>query len=308
MVRDGVRPTMALCQIPLVWGMNQVTAHSPMREAMEELQKIEDQSGVVCGSIATCFPLADIPDMGASVYIATDRDPDRAQELADRLGAWIFARRADWHAPLPSTRQALKEAYDRGRFPAIFADRNDNPGGGALGDSTGVLQTFVEEGLEDACILYIVDPAAVHQCQQAGIGATLELEVGGKSSPIQGDPVPMRAEVVALADGRFFYEGPRNKGLEGCMGPSAYIRQGGIHVLLVSVREQPFGTAFSLTMGLDPRKMRYIGIKSTVHFRAGFESWAGAIYAVSEPGVNDPPGGGGAFKRLGRKLYPFDDI
>ena len=54
--------------------------------------------------------------------------------------------------------------------------------------------------------------------------------------------------------------------------------------------------------------MRYIGIKSTVHFRAGFEAWAGAIYTVNEAGVNDPPGGGAAFKRLGRKLYPFDDF
>ena len=79
-------------------------------------------------------------------------------------------------------------------------------------------------------------------------------------------------------------------------------------MLLVSEREQPFDTAFARTLGLDPRQMKYIGVKSAAHFRAGFESWAGVIYAVSEPGVNDPPGGGKAFHRLGRKLYPFDDI
>ena len=72
--REGLRPTMALHQIPLVWGLNQVTAHSPMREAIAELHRIEAQPGVICGSIATCYPLADIPDMGASVYIVTDND------------------------------------------------------------------------------------------------------------------------------------------------------------------------------------------------------------------------------------------
>ena len=308
MVREGVRPTLALCQLPLVWGMNQVTAHSPMREAMEKLEKIEALPEVVCASIATCFPLADIPDMGASVYVATDGDPARAQELADQLGTWIFARRADWHTFLPTTRQALEEAEKQGLYPAIFADRNDNTGGGAPGDSTGVLRTFLEAGLEDACILYIVDPEAVELCNKVGVGSTLELDVGGKSSPLQGQPVPMKAMVSTLSDGRFLYDGPRNKGLEGSMGPSAYIRQGGVHVLLVSRREQPFGPAFARTMGLEPQKMRYIGIKSTVHFRAGFESWAGAIYTVNEAGVNDPPGGGAAFKRLGRKLYPFDDF
>ena len=66
-LRDGIRPTMALHQIPLVWGMNQVTAHSPMREAIVELHRIEAQPEVICGSIATCYPLADIPDLGAAV-------------------------------------------------------------------------------------------------------------------------------------------------------------------------------------------------------------------------------------------------
>jgi microcystin degradation protein MlrC len=69
MVKEGLRPSMALHQIPMVWGMNQITAHPPMSEAIAELHRIEAQPGVVCGSIATCFSLADVPDMGASVYI-----------------------------------------------------------------------------------------------------------------------------------------------------------------------------------------------------------------------------------------------
>ncbi len=246
--------------------------------------------------------------MGASTYIVTDNDQDLAQKCADELGDWIFERRADWQTTRPTTREALEQAEAAGKFPAIFSDRNDNTGGGSAGDSTGVLRTFIDAGLSDACILYIVDPEAVKQCEQAGEGTRLELDVGAKSSPLQGEPVRMDVKVVKLSDGYFTYDGPRNAGLEGCMGPSAYIRQDGIHVLLVSMREQPFGPAFSRTMGLDPQKMRYIGIKSTAHFRAGFESWAGSIYSVNEPGINNPPGGASAFHNLGRKLYPFHDI
>jgi microcystin degradation protein MlrC len=171
-----------------------------------------------------------------------------------------------------------------------------------------MLQAFIEAKLEDACLLYIVDPEAVALCQRAGVGATLTLEVGAKSSPLQGKPVEMKAEVVALSDGCFHYAGPRNQGLEGCMGPSAHIRQEGVHVLLVSEREQPFDIAYSLTMGLDPRRMRYIGVKSAVHFRAGFEAWAGAIYTVSEPAVQNPDTQDLSYRRLGRKLYPLDDM
>ena len=90
----------------------------------------------------------------------------------------------------------------------------------------------------------------------------------------------MKVEVVALTDGEFLYDGPMYAGLSGNMGPSAHIVQDGIHVLLVSQREQPFDTALARTLGLDPRQMRYICVKSSAHFRAGFESWAGAIHVV----------------------------
>jgi len=307
-LKQGLKPTLALHQLPLVWGMNQITAHPPMRQAIEYLHEIESRPGVICGSIATCYPLADIPHMGASVYIATDDDQQLAQSLADELAAWLWERRADWQSPMPTTADILPEAEAAGRYPIIFADRNDNTGGGSPGDSTGVLETFLAAGLKDACVLYIVDPAAVEQCYEAGIGTELELEVGAKSTPLQGRPVKMKARVAALGDGRFTYEGPRNRGLEGDMGRSAHIVQDGVHVLLVSRREQPFGIAFSLTMDLDPRQMRYIGIKSAAHFRASFEPFAGNIYVVSEPSVHSAETLAGQFKNLGRKLYPEYDL
>lgn len=307
-LRHGLRPTMALHQLPLVWGMNQITSHPPMREAISELHAIEARPGVVTGSIATCFPLADIPDMGASVFITTDDDEELAQRYADELAGWIWERKEQWQNTCQPTRAFLKEAEAEGKYPVIFADRNDNTGGGAPGDSTGMLRTFIEEKLENACLLYIVDPEAIAECAKAGVGATVSLQVGAKSTPLQGNPVAMTAEVVALADGRFRYEGPRNQGLDGNMGPSAHIRQDGVHVLLVSHREQPFDTALARTLNMDPRKMRYIGLKSAGHFRTVYEPWAGNIYVVSEPNVHDPVLVKDQYTNLGRKLYPFDNI
>jgi microcystin degradation protein MlrC len=123
---------------------------------------------------------------------------------------------------------------------------------------------------------------------------------------LQGQPVLLQAVVMALSTGAFRYNGPIYAGLNGNMGPSAYIRQGDLHLVLVSQREQPYDTAFAQTLGLDPHQMRYIGVKSTAHFRAGFEAWAGAIYVVSEPGVHDIHNL--TFRRLGRKVYPYNDV
>ena len=307
-LRQGLRPEMALCRIPMAWGMNQVTAHAPMCEAIDYLHRIEARPGIVSASIATCFPLADIPDMGASVYVVADGDRAMAQEAADELGAWIYDRRADWQLAMPRTEELLPVVKEPGDFPVVFADRNDNPGGGAPGDSTGMLRAFLADELQDACILYVVDPETIAQCHQAGVGAQLEMMVGGKSSPLQGKPCRMDAEVVALSDGLFQYDGPMYAGLQGRMGLSAYIRQGGVHVILVSEREQPFDTAFARTLGLDPSAMRYIGVKSAAHFRAGFEEWAGTVHVVGEPGVHDMETAGLTFRHLGRNVYPFDNI
>lgn len=303
---EGLRPTMALHQIPMVWGMNQVTAHPPMREAIAELHRLEARPGVVCASIATCYFLADVPDMGASVYVVTDNDQPAAQRYADELGAWCYQRRADWHFYMPPTREALALAEAAGRYPVIFADMRDNTGGGSPGDSTGLLRTFLEGGLRDACVLNITDPEAVRQCQAAGVGAVLTLDVGGKSSPLQGEPVRMTVRVVALSDGRARFDGPMYAGLECNLGPSAHIVQDGVHVLLTTLREQPYDTAFARSLRLDLRQMRYIGVKSAAHFRAGFESWAGAIHVVSEPSVHNL--GHLPFKRLNRRLYPLGEL
>ena len=305
-LEGGLKPTMALYQIPMVWGMNQVTAHPPMRDAIAELHRVEAVPKVVCGSIAVCYFLADVPHMGSSVYVVTDDDYDLAQQHATELGQWAFDRRADWHYDLPTTQDALELAQANDLFPVIFADSRDNPGGGSPGDSTGMMQTFIDNDLQDACVLYMIDPEAIAQCHAAGVGATIALEVGAKSSPLQGKPIQLTAEVVAISNGNFHYDGPMYEGLAGNMGKSAYIRHKGVHIILVTVREQPFDTAFARTLGLDPRKMKYIGVKSTAHFRAGFEAWAGAIHLVNEPGVHNL--GNLPFKRLGRQLYPFDDI
>ena len=308
MVKEGLKPAMALCRIPLVWGMNQVTKHSSMSEAIGRLHELEKGEGIVCGSIATCYPLADVPDMGVSVYVVTEGDRALAKECADELGELIFERWKDWQLHRPSTKEAIEAADRLGKYPVNFADRDDNTGGGSPGDSTVMLTAFVDAGLNDACILYMVDPEAIDACTIAGVGSSLRLDIGGKSSQLQGVPVSLEVEVLTLSDGRFSYEGPMYAGLEGNMGPSAHVAANGLHILLVSGREQPFDTAFARSLGLDPTAMRYIGVKSAAHFRSGCESWAGAFFVVAEPSVHNPAGGSLAFKNLGRRVYPFDEI
>lgn len=286
-VRGEIQPVTAIHQLPLFWSTAcQVTAHPPMDEVLRQVHAMETRPGIVCVTIATGFPWANVPEVGSSVMVVSDGDKDLAQQAADELGHWIWERREQWHAPTLSVREALQRGEQTGRFPIIVADHADNTGGGSPGDSTEVLQTFLGMGLEDALILYLVDEAVAQQAHQAGAGSRIAISLGGKSSPVQGQPVETEAEVVAVSEGAFAYDGPMFAGLTGSMGTSAWLKIEGINVVVVTAREQPFDMAFARSLGIDCASMKYISVKSAAHFRAAFEPIAGSIYNIDAAGIH----------------------
>ncbi len=286
-VRGEIRPTMALHQLPMFWSTPcQVTAHPPMNEVIERVHQMERHPGVISMTVATGFPWADVPDAGSSVIAVTDNDPQLARTVADGLAGWIWENRQRWYAPPVSVRNALNQGEQLGDYPVILADHSDNTGGGSPGDSTEVLRTFLELGLTDALVLYMVDPEVAQQAHAAGVGSRIPISLGGKSSPVQGTPVEAEADVVALSDGAFAYDGPMFAGLTGSMGTSAWIKIDGVSVVVVSAREQPFDQAFARSMGIDCANMRYICVKSSAHFRAAFEPIAGSIHNIDAAAIH----------------------
>jgi microcystin degradation protein MlrC len=261
---------------------------------------------VITATISTGFPWADVPEVGPSVIVIADGDRGLAQTTADEFGQWIWEHRRRWHAPPMSVRDALAAGEAAGRYPIIIADHADNTGGGSPGDSTEVLRTFLDLGLTDALLLYLVDPDAAAQAHTAGAGATIDVRLGGRSHPVQGPPVECRAEVVALSDGPFAYDGPMFAGLTGSMGTSAWLRVGGVNMVVVTAREQPFDMAFARGLGIDCRRMQYIALKSAAHFRAAFEPIAGSIYNVDAAAIHTHDFTKLPHKKRTRRVYPVE--
>ncbi|MFT7638917.1 MAG: microcystin degradation protein MlrC [Pirellulaceae bacterium] len=287
MIRGELRPVMELRQLPLFWSTPcQVTAHPPMDEVIRRVHELEQRDGILSVTVATGFPWADVPDVGASVIVVANHDRSLARSAADELGDWLWENRHQWHCPPVSLREALQRGEAEGKYPVVLADHADNTGGGAAGDSTEVLRTFIELGLKDAVILYIVDPAVAERAHAAGVGNRIAVDVGGKSDPRQGSPVPMNAEVMAVSDGDFVYDGPMYAGLTGNMGRSAWLRQDGISVVVVTACEQPLGPAVARTLGIDCASMKYICVKSAAHFRASFEPFAGSIINIDTEAIH----------------------
>jgi len=306
-VRGEPRPVMALRQLPLFWSVPcQVTAHPPMDEVIRRVHELEQREGILSATVATGFPWADVPDVGASVIVVANEDESLAKTAADELGSWIWENRHRWYHPPLSVREALRQGEAASRYPIILADHADNTGGGAPGDSTEVLRTFLDIGVQDAVILYIVDSEVTEQAHTAGVGNRISVQVGGKSHPVQGPPVPMDAEVMAFSEGDFTYDGPMYAGLTGNMGRSAWLRQEGVSVVVVTAREQPLGPAFARTLGIDCASMKYICVKSAAHFRASFEPIGGSIINVDADAIHTHDFTKLTYKNRRRKVFPVE--
>lgn len=306
-LQGNVRPVTVLRQLPLFWSTtSQVTAHPPMDDVLRRVHALEQRPGLLAVTISTGFPWADVPDVGASVIVVADGDRALAEQTAEELAGWVWDNRERWYAPPVTVADALARGEAAGRYPIILADHADNTGGGAPGDSTEILQTFLDRGLQDAVVLYIVDPEAAGLAHAAGVGVKLSLPVGGKSAAIQGPPVVMQAEVMALSDGDFTYDGPMYAGLTGNMGCSAWLKQGGVSVVVVTAAEQPLGPAFAKTLGIDCRAMKYIAVKSAAHFRASFEPFAGSIINVDSRAIQTHEFHKLPHKNRTRKVFPVE--
>jgi microcystin degradation protein MlrC len=279
-VTGRTRPVMAAFDCRMV-GMFRPTAQ-PVRGFVDQLIAHEGRDGILSLSFAHGFPWGDVADVGAKILAIADGDPEKAQTAARHFGEMLFGMRKDAAPRFLSIDAALDVALEiPPDGPIVIADGADNPGGGAAGDSTFFLRRVVERGMEGVALGYFWDSIAVRFCTEAGIGAVLNLRIGGKCGPSSGVPVDLTVTVMGLAPDvtQVFGEAPV------AMGASAWVRSGGIDIILISLRTQTFHPCGMAALGLDPRSCRIIVVKSFQHFQAGFAPIAREILFATTPSV-----------------------
>ena len=259
------------------------TPDEPMRSFVRRIRDAQSHPGVLMVSANHGFEGSDTPFMGASVVVTTDDDDALADRVADEVAndflSTIVAN--SWSGL--GVNAAIDEALRSPVGPVVIADRSDNAGAGAASDSTYILAALIERRITDAALGMIWDPMAVRACHDAGVGARLELRIGGKAGRLSGAPVDAEAEVTSVridAVQALFGQGPPREPL----GESAAIRIGGIDVVLSSRRQQVFSPHCFTEHGIDPTQRRVVVVKSMQHFMGGFAPIAAMVVRCDGPG------------------------
>jgi microcystin degradation protein MlrC len=283
----------------------------PMRGLLAMARAEEARDPRLTVSVMGGFPMADIADAGLSV-IVVDRDGDRARAsaAAERLLDAAWERRDGFvyvHRPIVD---ALAEAATIGEGPVILLDHADNCGSGGTQDVMGVLAAVLDAGLEDVAVATIRDGEAVRRMIAAGPGATVTLDLGGRTAMpavgLEGRPLTLTGKVRAITDGEWRITGPMYTGVRVQMGPTAVLDTGRVQIVITTNSHEPWDPGVFRSVGIEPTAKRYLLLKSRIHYRAGFQDMATATLTLDGEGVTTSDNQKLNYVKLRRPIYPLD--
>jgi microcystin degradation protein MlrC len=279
------------------------TTRDPGRALVQRMQSLEGRDGILSVSMIQGFATGDVPDMGSKVLVYADGDQAKAQRLARELADEVIGLRDQLMVRYLDVDTALDRALAADGGPIVLADRSDNPGSGASGDSTFILRRLLERGITHAALGPLWDPIAVRIAFDAGVGARIALRIGGKTGPLSGDPVDAECTIRALIPDMM--QASQAGGTPSPMGDCALVSTGGVDIVLNAVRTQALDYGLFAQLGCDPTAKKIIVVKSAQHFRASFAKVAREIIYVGAPGSADPNYANLPYKKIRQPKWPI---
>ena len=306
-LRGEIRPAMAIEALPLLTPASP-SALEPVRSINELCHRWEREPGMIDCAFFHGFSFTDIPEAGATVVAVAERDRDLARRAARSVAQEVWARREAFQVKHPGAEDAVAEAVKASVAggPVVVNETSDNPGGGAPGDGTHLLRSMLAAGLTTSAFGTIHDPEVAEASHRAGVGAKIRVRLGGKHDGMHGDPLDLEVYVKTLTDGRFALTTPMGRGRPVDLGKTARLVCGGLDIVVASKRTQVLDPGPFLLHGIDVTRCRTVGLKSSAHFRAGFEGIAKHIVTADPPGITTSNLAQFPYTRLRRPIYPLD--
>lgn len=303
MLDDGLRPVLARAVIPaLVRGDELITQTGFFGDLIRDCRRLEREGSVIAAGIMIGNPFTDVPELCSQVIVQTEGDADLAKTEAERLAAEFWPQRFRMQGKFFSVERAIAQAKTLSG-PVIFTDAADATSSGATGDSNLILSALQKADYQGRVLSIIVDPAAAAAAHQAGIGATIEVTLGGAHDPARFPPLPVRAKVKTLTDGAARLETMKRPLLAG---PTAVLTWETYTVVVISVSVSLFDRAMYYAAGCNPQDYDLIVVKSPHCEPHMFEAWAEKNFNIDVPGATSANLPTLGHRICARPMYPME--
>ena len=309
---------MAWGWLPLLASiMRHAPEDGPSGDIVRYAREMEASGNVLAATFLASFPHADTPYTGVSTIVVGDAKRGgaaTAKEVCDRMLAIASKRRAEYAFVAPplaeSVARAKRLATAASTGPVLLIDHCDNCGSGGAQDVMMVVAEILRQELDDVAIAPIRDAASVAQMIAAGVGNDVDLQLGGKtdmpSIGLDGTPLQVRGRVRTITDGEFIITGPMYTGIRTFLGRTAVLDTGRAQIVVTERAHEPMDLGIFTHCGIDPRRKRFIMLKSRIHYRAGFKPIAAHIVECAGAGVTNADLSVYRYEKLRRPIWPLD--
>lgn len=297
------RPLLAWQQIPvLLPGEKTSTRLEPARGIYRQVAELAAADGVLDAAVWVGYAWADEPRCRAAVVVSGD-DATAITDAATRLARRYWQARDEFGfvAPAAPLAACLERAMDRGRDlprPFVISDTGDNPTAGGAGDVSWTLAQLlihpaITSGRLEVAHASVFDADAVKACAAAGVGAEVDLAVGGRVDPGPHGPVRLRGTVETVVAG------------DPVAGTQAVVRAGGLRAVITQ-RRKPFHHVADFTdLGIDPHALDVLVVKIG-YLEPELHALAADWMLALTPGGVDQDLLRLGHHRLGPGVHPFD--
>ena len=202
LMKEKLNPVIARVVIPaLVRGDELITKTGCYGDLIREAQRIERDGTALAAGIMIGNPFTDVPELCCQTIVATNGDEETARREALRLAEEFWPLRHRMQGKFISLERAIAQASTIDG-PVIFTDAADATSSGATGDSNIILKGLRAAGYRKRVLAQIVDAAAAAAAHKAGVGATVDVTLGGGIDRKRFTPMPVKARVKSLSDGQ----------------------------------------------------------------------------------------------------------
>ena len=296
----------------ILGGEQSVSADEPVRSINRYMDELEQDPRIRSCSWHVGYIRHDTPVAGCGIVVVPQNTEDQAyaEEIADKLAAYVWERRHEFHYTglTAQPEEALQMALEAPQGPAVITDSGDNTTSGATGWNTYVLRQVLQLPHLDKSFLFasICDPDACHMLQQRFIGETVTFRLGTGRDALS-EPVEMTAviehkgsvaKILALGTGVF-------ENVGHCVTVRMIDKP---ITIIVADHRQSYSHTEQFTMaGVDWTDYDITVVKQGYIFpdlkeKAGFYVMSLTDGAPPQDTAHIP------FKRIMRPMYPIDEI
>ncbi|WP_159998377.1 M81 family metallopeptidase [Roseomonas sp. 18066] len=283
-----LRPVTTMVKLPMLLPGGSETVDHPLAELHAIARAaVAGDPALRDVSIFNVHPFRDVADMGQAVLAIADGDSAAADRAALAVARPMWAWRAQFTHEFPEADAALRTVLaEPAARPFVLSDRGDRVLAGAPGDGLHLLQRLRALDLPLRGAFPVTDPETAAAALAAGVGAVLDLAVGGRMTPGFA-PLPLRLTVLRTDPlGEFVQKGPYQAGQRSTLGACAVLRDDRGNLVLAStaagMTQDP--AAFT-SQGIDLAALDLVVAKSGNHFKLSFAG-------IATPLVVDTPGMG----------------